>query len=179
MGTEPPRENRMPQLQLLALVANLQLELPTFKAHHHAPEFVPGEFPAIDDDNRHTPILGRVPLNPATDNLVIGDLHPEFALPNVLDRERAADLLDQSRQQCQQVTFGFADHLKLISVGLPISNLERIQGNAWPEQACPEMKVVGFPVAIREIDWREVNVLKLNQPIGFGDLGVEASGAKL
>jgi hypothetical protein len=29
---------------VLALLADLQLELPAFEAHHHSAEFVPGDF---------------------------------------------------------------------------------------------------------------------------------------
>ena len=34
---------------VLALLADLQPELPAFKAHHHSAEFVPGDFLAIND----------------------------------------------------------------------------------------------------------------------------------
>ena len=62
---------------------------------------------------------------------------------------------------------------------MSIANLERIQSDSRPEQAGPEMKQVGFAVAVREFDRREFGVLEPVQTIRFSDLGIEALGTKL
>ena len=51
---------------LFALVPNFQLELPALKAHQHPPELIPGDFPAIDNNQRHTTILSFIPLDPSS-----------------------------------------------------------------------------------------------------------------
>jgi hypothetical protein len=141
-----------PRSEFLALVSNLQPELPALTGQHHAAEFLPGDFSTIDDEERYTTILDSVPLNPALHDLVIRDLQPKLAVLHVSDGQGAADLFDQPPKQHQQISLWITDYLKLISSGMSVAKFKGIQGNAWAEQTGPEMKHMGFTCAVSECD---------------------------
>src|ERR1035437_432423 len=65
-----------PRSELLALVPNLQSELPALTGKHHAAEFLPGDFSTIDDEERCAITRGTVRPNPALHDQVISDLQP-------------------------------------------------------------------------------------------------------
>jgi len=119
-------KKRVQPLRLFALVENLQLELPAFECHQHVAEVLPRNFPAIDNEKRHSTIFVLVPFNPASDNLV-SYLQSKAPQLEVLDRQRAPNLLDQPSEQSEKILFGVADNLKLIAGGFAIAKLESIQ----------------------------------------------------
>jgi hypothetical protein len=137
-----------PRSELLALVSNLQPELPALTGQHHAAEFLPGDFSTIDDEERYTITWGRVRPNPALHDQVIRDLQSKLAVLHVFNRQGAADLFDQSPKQHQQIVLWITDYLKLISSGLPVAKLKGIQSDAWAEQTGSEMKHMGFTCAV-------------------------------
>src|ERR1017187_7415545 len=77
-----------PRSELLALVSNLQPELPTLAGQHHAAEFLPGDFSTIDDKERYASIFGSIPLNPALHGQAIRDLQSKAGLSGTLGRAR-------------------------------------------------------------------------------------------
>ena len=56
--------------RLLASITDRQLELPAFECHQHAPELIPGDFPAIHDDERNMTILRLIPIDTSAHRLV-------------------------------------------------------------------------------------------------------------
>lgn len=74
--------------KLLALVVDLQLELPTLKGHQHTPELVPGDFPAIDNNEWHATILSLIPFDSGSHHF-IGNLQSVLTILDVRDRQGA------------------------------------------------------------------------------------------
>ena len=65
-----------------------QLELPTLKGHQHTPELVPGDFPAIDNNEWHATILSLIPFDSGSHHF-IGNLQSVLTILDVRDRQGA------------------------------------------------------------------------------------------
>ncbi len=163
--------------QFIAGITNLQLELPALKGHQHVAEILPGDFQTIDNDEWHATDLGIIPFDSPSHRL-IGDMKSLPIVLKVLDGKRSAYFLDQPAQQGEQITFGIADHLKLIAGCVSFSKLKGIQSDTAPKQTCPEMELMCFTSAVGYSNGFQSDVLKIIQTAQLGHLCVDASGAK-
>jgi hypothetical protein len=59
-----------PQSQPFTGVAEFQLELPALETHQHTPELIPGDFPAVDDNEWHATLLSLIPLDPGSHHFI-------------------------------------------------------------------------------------------------------------
>jgi hypothetical protein len=66
--------------QLFALVVKIQFELPSLKTHQHAAEFVPGDFPTVDNEKRRATIAGIVRLNHSSHDPMVRDPQSKLAI---------------------------------------------------------------------------------------------------
>lgn len=70
---------------LLALVKNVQPELPTFEAHQHTTKLLPRDLSAINNEDRQAAIVVVVPLNSAPYD-TISDLQAKITVREVFGR---------------------------------------------------------------------------------------------
>lgn len=168
----------MRRSQLFALVVEIQFELPSLKTHQHAAEFVPRDFPAVDNEKRRAPMAGVVPLNHSSHNPMVRDLQSKLPVLEMSSGQGAAHLFDQSPEQRQQILPWITDDLEPVASRTSVAKLEGIESDPCPEQASAKVKLVDLSRAINEMYGFKVGMLESLQPVCLGRFGVEALTAK-
>lgn len=82
----------------------------------------------------------------------------------MLHREGAANLLDESPQQHQQLILRIPDDLEVVAGRVSVAKLEGIEGDAGPEQAGAEVELVEFSGAIGEPHWFKLGMFESRLP---------------
>lgn len=73
----------------------METEVKTLKTHKHPPKLFPSHLAAIDDKEGDTAVAGLVPLDPASNDVMVCYLEPMLAFCDVHDGQGAANLFDQ------------------------------------------------------------------------------------
>jgi hypothetical protein len=110
---------------------------------------------------------------------MVCDLRSVLALHDVLDGQRAANLLDQLAQELQQVVLRPSNDFELVDGGLVVADLEGIQGDAGPKKVCAEAKLVDLSRSVSDTDRLEPGVLESFETRKFCNQCVEALATEL
>lgn len=97
---------------------------------------------------------------------------------DVPDRQRAANLFDESPEQHDHIVVGLTDQLEPVASWNFSAQLKGIQGNPVAQEAELEMELVGLPLAVDHLDGGKPDVLKIGESGGLGDLRIEAPHAE-
>ena len=168
----------MRRSQLFALVGKIQFELPSLKTHQHAAEFVPGDFPTVDNEKRRATIAGIVRLNHSSHDPMVRDPQSKLAVLEMFSGQGATHPFDQSPEQRQQILPWITDDLEPVASRTSVAKLEGIESDPCPEQASAKVKLVDLSRAINEMYGFKVGMLESPQPVCLGHFGVEALAAK-
>src|SRR5471030_172197 len=126
------RSVRYQDSDLVTRIAHVELELPSFKRHQHASEFVPLDAATINDDTWPVRIHFTVPFDSAADGFV-DDLQPEIAVSHVGDRKQTTHLFIQLSNKNELIGYWIAYDLKAISDG----SSPLVESNASRESLSP------------------------------------------
>src|SRR5208283_3800721 len=117
-----------------------QFELESLETRNHSAEFVPGNLPAINDEQRRAPALFLVPINPTSNHQRLCNLQTVLAVGDVLYGKSASHLFDQSAEQCELVFLRLGNDLEMVARRIAVAEFERVQGDAHSKQKGAEMK---------------------------------------
>jgi PRTRC genetic system ThiF family protein len=156
---------RLARSDLFAFVMEIQFELPTLIGHQHSPEVLPSDLSAIDNKARQTAFVGIVPFDQPSYNPMVRDLRSQRTGHDMFDGQGAANPLDQSPKQHEQIIRWIADDLELIASRISIAKFESVECDSGPEQTRTKVELVDFPCAVGQTYRLKLGVFKSVQPI--------------
>ena len=110
------------------------------KTHQHAAEFVPGDFPAVDDEKRR--IAGSVPLNHSSHDPMGRDPVSKLAVLEMFSGIGAAQLFDPSPEQHQPILPGITDDLQPVASRTSAAKLKGIVTRSFRTDGHPSREKI-------------------------------------